>query len=127
MDEFTLGPWDPSTQTLPDMFGTAMSFGTLQVPNAANTLETVPVNALQSMQPVSPAGSQSWSGFWQDLTRGVVGYAVARDAAVNGISMQPVRSGTPVVQAVPVQRAQQASINPLLLLMLAGAFVAFKK
>lgn len=127
MDDFNLGPWDPSTQTLPNMFSTALSFGTLQVPQAPNTLETVPVNALQSMQPVSQAGAQSWSGFWQDITRGVVGYAVARDAAMNGL--QPARTAgaaAPVVQAVPVQRAQ-AGIPPVLLLILGGAILLARK
>lgn len=61
-------------------FQTALNFGADQVPNAPNMLETVPTNAIQSMQPVSNDQAQSWSGFWQDLTKGVVSYAVAKDA-----------------------------------------------
>ena len=51
------------------------------------TGETVPTNAIQSMQPVTASSDSlgSWGGFIQDSLRGVLGYSIARDAARNGV------------------------------------------
>lgn len=121
MSDFSLGPWDPSADTLPNMFETGISFSAGQVAQAPNTLWTVPSNALQSMTPVSDAGAESWSGFWQDLTKGAIGYAITRDAVRNGITPQRMQPA-PVAPTAPagVPRANQASVSPLMLLVLGG-------
>lgn len=108
---------------LPGMFDSALAVSTGQVANAPNTLTTVPSNAIASMQPVSSAGEMSWSGFWQDLTKGVVGYAIAKDAKQSGVAVpQPVTvTTTTPANAAQYQRQQQA--NPLVLLALAGLAV----
>lgn len=117
MADFSLGAWNPNLDTLPNMFDTSLAVATESTPYYGNTVDTVPTNALQSMQPVSQAQAESWSGFWQDLTRGVVQYGIARDAAQNGITVRNTAPGQPVVLRQQ-QQAQQA--NGLVMLLLVG-------
>lgn len=105
-----------------DYFATAIGMAADQTPNGPNTVDTVPINAIQSMQPVSADQTQSFSGFWQDLTKGVLGYAIAKDAAKNGVAgpgNRPATNGHGTIYKKP------AGISPLMLLLGAGglAFV----
>jgi hypothetical protein len=80
--------------------------------------ETTPTNALQSMQPIVDDTGESWSGFWRDLTKGVVNYAVAKDLAKTSAELQtkPVPGTAPT--ALP---SGGFSIPPgLIVLALAG-------
>lgn len=78
---------------LDGVFSTAATMGSAPESNTANTADTVPSNALQSMDSVSDQGSGSWSGFWQDMLRGVTQYAVQRDAMQLQGSMRPAYPG----------------------------------
>ena len=91
------------------MFSTALNIGADQVANPPNTVDTVPTNAVQSMQPVSQQGVQNWAGFWQDRTKGVLGYVapVVRQQGTAAVVTQP--------------RPAQAQGGSLLLLVIVGA------
>lgn len=69
--------WDGS---LDGVFATAATMNSDPESDWPNTVDTVPVNAIQSMDSVSDSGGDSWSGFWQDMLKGVTQYAVQRDA-----------------------------------------------
>lgn len=80
--------WDGQ---LDGVFGAAATVNSAPESDWTNSVETVPVNALQSMDSVSGAGEQSWSGFWQDMLKGVTQYAVQRDV----MQMQAQQRPTP--------------------------------
>lgn len=109
---FGMGSWA-------NYFQTALTISADQTPNAPNMLETVPINAIQSMQPVSADQAQSWSGFWQDLTKGVVSYAVAKDARQSGLTnAQAGASAAAQRRPAPAQQ-----VPPGLLLLIVGGIV----
>lgn len=109
---------------LTGMWETALSVNTAQVPYFGNTTETVTGDAIQAQQPVSQAGVQAWSGFWQDLLKTTVGYTLAKDAAQNRVPAPVyVPSGA---QALPAQRRQNDG-GLLLLLAAAGVVYAVAK
>lgn len=91
------------------------------------TSETVPTDAMQSMAPVT-AGvtTPGWTQFMQQTLGGLVGYAIQKDAAANGVPT--------AVQQQAQQQAQQAArpgasfVMPLLIglgVVVAGV-VAYK-
>lgn len=102
-----------------DYFQTSLQISADQTPNAPNTLETVPINAIQSMQPVSSDQTQSWSGFWQDLTKGVVSYAVAKDARQSGLTTAKAGASA----AAQRRPAAPQQVPPGLLLLIVGGIV----
>jgi len=108
---------------LTGMWETALAVNTAQVPYWGNTAETVTGDAIQAQQPVSQAGTQAWSGFWQDMLKTVAGYSIARDAAQNRVPA-PVYMPSGA-QALPVRRQQDGGL--LLLLAAAGAVYAVAK
>jgi hypothetical protein len=105
-----------------DLFGTAAGIGADSTYAQDRNPDTVPTNALQSMQPVVADDGESWSGFWRDLASGVLTYAVAKDAAKTTAQLQQ-QARAPA----PVQTASTAgfAIPPgLVMLLLAGGAMA---
>lgn len=100
MSDFSLGSlWD-----------TAATVGADQSFAQPRTADTVPTNAIGSLQPVAETGG-AWGAFWQNTIGSVVSYGLARDAARNGISQAgaaapgytptvPVSSGPATTQSM---------------------------
>lgn len=89
----------------------------------ARTPITVPSNALQSMQPVAPSSSGAWTSLFQDGLKLGINYAIAKDAAKNGIPAPGQAAATPTAQVY----AQQQQTSLVTLLILAGlGFVLLK-
>lgn len=89
------------------------SYNAPAVPDVAQT------NVLQGTQSAQ-VGSDSWTGFWQDTVKGVLGYATAKD-------MAQTRSQAVTQQSQAAYRAaqyqQQQGGNGLLMLLLIGGVV----
>lgn len=102
---------------LSDFWNTALTFGSEADP--LRGVNTVPSNAVQSMQPVN-ADATNWSGFWQDTIKGVLGYVVAKDAQQSG-TKAPTQQQY-VTQPVPVAQTA-ASSNGMVLLLGLGLVV----
>lgn len=66
---------------LSDTFDAALSFGTDYSFDTPRSADTQTSDAIQSSQPITNDGGQSWSGFWQNTIGSVLGYAAARDQA----------------------------------------------
>ena len=107
-----------------DYYQTSLAIAVDQTPNAPNMLNTVPINAIQSMQPVSADQAQSWSGFWQYLTKGVVSYAVAKDARQSGLTTAQAGASA----AAQRRPAAPQQMPPGLMLLIVGglAFAAMR-
>lgn len=116
---------------LDGLFGAAQAAGSDPEFDLPNTVDTVPTNALQSMDSVSDQGSQSWSGFWQDMTKGVLQYAIVRDQNQMQQQARPAvypmtpRSGQGV--GVKVGGAGLSLTPGMLILLGLGAYVALRK
>lgn len=50
------------------------------------TADTVPSNALQTMQPIETNTGGGWSDFWKGTLQTVIGYSIAKDAAQSGVA-----------------------------------------
>lgn len=104
-----------------DLWGVANTFGTGQPQTEYRLPDTVTGNAIQGSLPMQPDAPSSWSGFWQDTLRTVVGYGIARDAIKNGVQ---ANAGYPVQQyAAPASSAPFLSGNMLLLLLVGGGLL----
>lgn len=96
---------------------------------------TVPTDAIQSMAPVDSGSSfGEWGGFFQDLLKTSVGYAIAKDAARSGV-VAPGAQGAaqgyplqqrPAAQVVGSPMAGMTSMMVPLLLVGLGAVVVVK-
>jgi hypothetical protein len=104
-----------------DFWNTSLVFGASPESSHERSEETVPVNALQSMMPVTSNGQVStseFSGFWQDIAKTVVGYAIAKDATKNAVSAQP--QVVYVAGQGTQQQQQQTPAGGTVLLMVAA-------
>ena len=86
----------------------------------AKTSETVPMNAIQSMEPVTAnVTTPSWDQFLQNTLSGVVGYAIKKDATANGVPAA-------ATQAAPAATAPKSIVGQLVIvvgLVMVGAIV----
>lgn len=98
-----------------DFWNTSLTFGTEA--NPVRGVETVPSTAVQSMTPVNN-GDSGWTGLFQDIVKGVVGYAVAKDAQQSGTKPPQV-----VYATAPATATAQPSSNGMVLLLVVGVVV----
>lgn len=92
--------------------------------NAAAVPAVAQTDVLQGTQS-APVGSDSWTGFWQDTVKGVLGYGMAKDVA-------QTRSNALTQQSQAAYRAaayqqQRGGDNLLLLLLIGGAVFMLAK
>lgn len=71
--------------SLQSLWNAAAGIGADQSYVQPRTSETVPTNALTSMQPVQETGGE-WGAFWQNTIGSLVSYSLAKDAAKNGVT-----------------------------------------
>lgn len=125
---FELDIFGNTTGGLSDMWNTATGFGGSDGSfTTPRTYDTVPSNALQSMQPIEASNGGGWSDFWPSLAKTAVGYVIQKDAIQSGV----VRPGQQYVPAQPGQPQQYARQDPLgglgpLLLIGGGVLLAVK-
>ena len=83
----------------------------------ARAWNSVPVDAIGSMTPVVPnvadAGAGEWGGYFRDLTKAVVGYAIVKDAQRSGV--QP-EANAPASAAAKAKATPAGNVMPLLLI-----------
>lgn len=97
--------------SLSDYWNASLKTGDGTAYSTDKTTETVPMNAVQSMQPVTAQVTDpGWSKFLQDTLGGVVGYAIRKDAVQNGVAPA-------ATQTQPGQTAQAAARPASSLLM----------
>lgn len=118
---------------LPDVFSTSMGIGSGSTYDTPRTGETVTTDAIQSMQPVTEADS-GWSSFFRDMTKGVLGYSLQKDAVRSGVIQPAMPPGQYQGQPGQVYRQQAATGgggggggNLLPLLILGGLVMALRK
>lgn len=109
---FTLGA-DPFG-SFASIWGTAATIGADPSLNQPRTAYTVPTNAFGSMQPATDDGG-GWGDFWKDTIKGVVGYAIVKDAKQSGVD---VNTGSQ--RPAPAAAAAPAPMSMLPMLMVAG-------
>jgi len=89
---------------------------------------TVPVNALGSMTPITPLAaepdSNEWGGFFRDLTKAVVGYGLVKDAQRSGVQAP---ANTPAAGLTQPSRTTPAGMNLMPLLLVGAAIFAAVK
>lgn len=117
--------------SLQSLWDSAAGIGADQSYVQPRTSDTVPTNALTSMQPVQETGGQ-WGAFWQSTLGSLVSYGVARDAAKNGVTQygSPAPGYTPYTgPTVAVGNGAMGNAGMLALAALAVAlvFVAMRK
>jgi hypothetical protein len=120
---------DPDSWSLGASFDTALGIGADSSYTTPRTGSTVPTNAIDSMQPVSTGDSGEWGGFFRDLTRGLVGYAVQRDAVRNGVTPSSSSSSAPATGGSAAQAASRSNLVPLVIVgvvAVVGAVVLLK-
>lgn len=101
-------------------FAAAANLGADQSFTVPRAEYTVATNAVQSAQPiVSDPSMGQWGQFFRDLTKTVVGYSIAKDAAQSGL----VNANGRPVAPVYTQPAQPAGLGGLLPLVLVGVIV----
>lgn len=74
------------------------------------------------------SGNDGWGDFWRTTAQNVIGYAIARDAARNGVAVQqPMGNGAVAPVYVPQSQATMG-VPPVLLLAGVGllAYLAIK-
>lgn len=68
--------------------------------------------------------TDQWSGFWQGLIGNVTSYAIAKDAAKNGLQPARAANGQPVYQpGAPVYTQAPTGISGGALLLIGGVVV----
>lgn len=105
-----------------EFWNTSLVFGASPQSNHDRAEDTVPVNAIQSMQPVTSSGlvnDSGFSGFWQDITKTIVGYAIAKDATKNAVQTQP-QVVYVAGQGAQQQQQQEAPNKGTVLLLMVG-------
>lgn len=123
-------------QGLPDVFNTSAGFGTGSTYDTPRHEDTVTSNALQSMQPVETVDT-GWTSFFRDITKGIVGYSIQKDAVQSGVYRPAVPGqyqGQPGGQPGQVYRQPinnggggGGGGNLLTLLILGGLVLALKR
>lgn len=98
-----------------DEFGSWTADSSYNAPAVPDSAQT---NVLQGTQS-APVGNDSWTGFWQETTKGLIGYATARDAAVTRSNLGQQQSQA-AYRAAAYQQ-QRGGGNLLLLLLIGGA------
>lgn len=102
-DENTMGTWEADA-----------SYNT---PAVADTAVT---GILQETQE-APTGSDQWTGFFQDVIKGAVGYATAKDAAETKAGI--VRAQSQAAYRQTYQQPGTINLNGLMPLLLIGGVV----
>lgn len=107
-----------------EMWSTATNFGSSDSSyDTPRTPDSAPVNALQSLSPVSDSqNGNSWTNLFQEALKTGIQYTIAKDAAKTQVGLQQRQ------QAAPIVVQQQAQNNSLITLAIIGAvvFVAVK-
>ncbi len=109
---------------LSDLYGSALSFGADNSFITPRGTDTVPTDAVQSMQPVSDGASSGWNNLFQDVFKGVVGYSLAKDAVQSGVT-RPAYGAAPAYQGQQQQAQRPQSMGGLLPLLLVGGLIVF--
>lgn len=97
-----------------DEFGTWTADSSYNAPAVPEVAQT---DVLQVTQD-APVGSDSWTGFWQDTVKGVLGYATAKDVAQT--RAQAVTQQSQAAYRAASYQQQQSGLNGLLPLLLIG-------
>jgi hypothetical protein len=119
--------WGGSIGDTASIWGTSLTLGADPSYSTPRTEQTQTGSALQLLQPVTPTTEENgWSGFWQPLIKGVVSYAIQKDAVQNGV--QPVQQQyqpQPALSSVsvPVPNMANANTNTLVTLAVVGGLV----
>jgi hypothetical protein len=100
--------------SLPSVFDTALTMGSLPTYDQPRTADTATANAIQSSAPIV-ADSGGWGDFWKPIANTLVSYAVAKD-------LQQTRVQTQVVAGNVV--ASRARTDDRRLLLLVGVGLA---
>lgn len=118
--------------SLSDTWVTATNFGGSDGSwTTPRTSETVPVNAVQSMTPVTaPADNGGWSDFWKGALQTAIGYSIQKDAVQSGVVRPATGSAQQVQAQAQAQYVAQRGLlgNPLVLGAIGlGIFLAVKR
>lgn len=119
--------WGGNSNDTASIWGTSLTLGADPSYNTPRTEDTQVGSGLGLLQPVTPATDENgWSGFWQPLIKGVVSYAIQKDAVQSGV--QPVQQqyqpqpGMSSV-SVPVPNMANPQTNTLVTLAVVGGLV----
>jgi hypothetical protein len=99
MSGFTTFGSEAESWSLGSTYDAALGIGGDSSYERPRSSESVPTNAIESMQPVT-ATTQEWGGFFQQMLKGGVSYAIAKDARQSGV--YPT-TGTPVATGAVAQ------------------------
>ena len=114
---------------LEDVWGTGLAFGADSSFKVPKTQQTVPVDAIQSMAPVTASESteSSWTSIFKDVLKDVTGYAIKKDAVQSGVvpTAQGVQTAAPGAAVSPaVSNAAMQKPGLSMPVMLGGALLA---
>jgi hypothetical protein len=122
---FGAGDWF----NLQDTFGAAQTLGADQSYVTPRTSDTVTGDAVNGSAAIDNDSGGSWTGFWQDTLKAVVGYSIAKDAQRNAVVTPAAVPGPAPGQAAVAQApATPRWLLPALIVAGAGlVYVAVKK
>lgn len=101
------------------IFSAAANVGADSSLDQPRAFDTVPVNALQSMQPVSDAPN-AWSGFWGQVLGRVASTELSRYEARRGVT----QNGSPAPGYTPMQPATASRSSMMPWLIVGGGLLA---
>jgi hypothetical protein len=108
MAEFSWGSDAP--MTLQSVFNGALQIGADSSYVTPRTSDTVTGDAINGSVPIDNESGGSWSGFWQDTLKAVVGYQIAKDATKHSVAQPdgympgPAPGQVAAAQASPMSR-----------------------
>lgn len=94
-----------------DAFGTWEADASYNAPAVSDVAQTDVLQGTQS----APTGSDSWTGFFQDVVKSSIGYATSKDAAETRVALAQRSNQAQYSQAAMQRQANGNNLMPLLL------------
>lgn len=105
-----------------DAFGTWESDSSYNAPAVPEAAQTDVLQGTQS----APNGSNSWTGFFQDVVKSSIGYATQKDAAQTRVDLATRTNQAQYSQAAMQRQATGNNMMPLLLIAGVAVFLLSK-